>query len=442
MARDRGGNVVILFSAAAPILALATGVGVDYSRAINARHSLQMLADRSALAGAQASRLGNATLGSVTAIVNNVVAAGAHGATINTATSMAANPASVTVKLDQDVAAQFSGIIGKSTFHVNVQATAKVSGGSPLCMASLATADPKLGSMPIPSHDSAGVLILAALALDVAFLPNPGLLMMKGSKTTAPGCIVSTNLAKPYSIASYTASMLTARTIQSGGGYVGTVGTNYSTTPTTDNPAAADPLGGLPPPPVGACNYTGMTVSGGTPTLTPGVYCGGLHITGVANVTLMPGVYVIKDGSLVVDNGSTVSGNGVGFYMTATGTPTSATRPNLYLGTDTHITLTAPMAGAMAGVLFFEDRSLPLGSLNAILSNDARTLLGTMYFSRGFLGIAATSPVADKSAYTIIVANALLLYGGPELVLNTDYSSPVPVPMGVGPNNGQVVLAQ
>ena len=44
---------------------------------------------------------------------------------------------------------------------------------------------------------------------------------------------------------------------------------------------------------------------------------------------------------------------------------------------------------------------------------------------------------------TIIVANALLLYGGPELVLNTNYTAtPVPVPSGVGPKNATITLAQ
>ena len=191
------------------------------------------------------------------------------------------------------------------------------------------------------------------------------------------------------------------------------------------------------------CTYTNLAISGGAATLTPGVYCGGLHISDGASITLLPGVYVIKDGSFIVDSAATVSGNGVGFYLTATA-PVSWTKfPNLYFGTDTHISLSAAATGEMAGVLFFEDRTLPKGALHAILSNDARNLLGTIYLSRGFLGVASSTPVADQSAYTIIVANALLLYGGPELVLNTNYSATaIPVPDGVGPKNGGVYLSQ
>ncbi len=442
--RARGGNVAIVFSLVAPVIVMAMGATLDYGNSISGRRNLQVIADNAALSGAQATRLGNATQSSVSQTVANIVAANSRGANIASTTTIATGMSSVTVTLTQDLPTKFGGIVGIPSMRLQATATAKVSGGAPLCVASLATTDPKLASIPKPSNDAKGSLTLAALAIDIALLPNPGMLMLKGAKLTAPGCIVSTNLPKTYSFTVRDTAMLTARSIQSGGGYSGTVGANYSTTPSTDNPAAADPLAGVPAPAVpSGCTYTSMTVSGGAPALSPGVYCGGLHITGGAVVNLLPGIYVIKDGSFIVDSGSTVNGNGVGFFLTATGTPSWSAFPNVYLGSDTHISLIAPVAGAMAGMLFFEDRNLPQGGLHAFLSNDARNLLGTIYLSRGFLGVAANAPIADQSAYTIIVANALLLYGGPELVLNTNYTAtPVPVPSGVGPKNATITLAQ
>ena len=442
--RHAGGNVAIVFSLVAPALLAAMGATIDYAGTISGKHSLQSIADNAALGGAQASRLGNATQNSIAATVANIVSASAHGARIAAATSVPTDKASVTVTLTQDLPMRFGAMVGMGSTRVTATATAKVSGGAPLCVASLATTDPKLASVPKPSKDAKGNLALLALAIDVALLPNPGILMLKGSKVTAPNCFVSTNLAKPYSMTVKDTAKLSARNIQSGGGYNGTVGVNYSTTPGTDSPAAADPLQSLPTPTTPSmCTYTNLAISGGAATLTPGVYCGGLHISDGASITLLPGVYVIKDGSFIVDSAATVSGNGVGFYLTATA-PVSWTKfPNLYFGTDTHISLSAAATGEMAGVLFFEDRALPKGALHAILSNDARNLLGTIYLSRGFLGVASSAPVADQSAYTIIVANALLLYGGPELVLNTNYSATaIPVPDGVGPRNGGVYLSQ
>jgi hypothetical protein len=70
--------------------------------------------------------------------------------------------------------------------------------------------------------------------------------------------------------------------------------------------------------------------------------------------------------------------------------------------------------------------------VHQILSDDARNLLGTIYLPRGRLNVDANSPIADKSAYTAIVARKISLYGGPHLVLNSNYDeTDVPVPEGI-----------
>ena len=117
----------------------------------------------------------------------------------------------------------------------------------------------------------------------------------------------------------------------------------------------------------------------------------------------------------------------------------------------------------MAGLLIFDDPTgasaqadppYPLPDLTSglwtalkgpprehkILSDDARLLLGTIYMPQGRLIIDATKPIADKSAYTVMVVRRIDLHDGPNLVLNSDYSATdVPVPKGVGPV-GQVLL--
>jgi len=61
-------------------------------------------------------------------------------------------------------------------------------------------------------------------------------------------------------------------------------------------------------------------------------------------------------------------------------------------------------------------------------------LLGTIYMPKGRLIIDANKPIADKSAYTVLVVQRIDLHSGPNLILNSDYSaSDVPVPPGVGP---------
>ena len=96
----------------------------------------------------------------------------------------------------------------------------------------------------------------------------------------------------------------------------------------------------------------------------------------------------------------------------------------------------------MAGLLVFEDRSLPVKLKHRISSNDARKLIGTIYLPAGDLVVDATNPVADQSAYTAIIAQHIELNKGPNLVLNSDYDQTnVPVPAGLK-GTSQVVLIQ
>ncbi|TGE00321.1 hypothetical protein EU555_10590, partial [Methylobacterium nonmethylotrophicum] len=76
-----------------------------------------------------------------------------------------------------------------------------------------------------------------------------------------------------------------------------------------------------------------------------------------------------------------------------------------------------------------------------IISDNARTMLGTIYLPAGRLIIDSSKPVADQSAYTVIVARLINLYEGPNLYLNANYgATSVPVPDGFGPKAGTAAL--
>src|SRR5438067_9911787 len=63
----------------------------------------------------------------------------------------------------------------------------------------------------------------------------------------------------------------------------------------------ADPLAGLPVPPLPATSFAAVSVSGTTArTLSPGTYVGGISVSGGASVTLLPGIYYLKGGGLAV----------------------------------------------------------------------------------------------------------------------------------------------
>ncbi len=78
-----------------------------------------------------------------------------------------------------------------------------------------------------------------------------------------------------------------------------------------------------------------------------------------------------------------------------------------------------------------------------IISDNTRPMLETVGLPSGGVGIDAPRPVADKSAYTAVVARQVNLYEGPNPYLDTnDEGTGVPMPKGVGPLKGRVVLAQ
>ena len=317
------------------------------------------------------------------------------------------------------------------------------------------------------------------LTLDPA---APGVFALeKNAQVTASGCSLYSNSKSTKGMYGKDASIAKAETICSAGGFDG-ARANFVPTPQTDCPVIEDPLKDRAMPAIGDCitlpasaakdpkpNDAAKKDAGNkvetTLTLDPGTYCGGLTITGKANVTLRGGVYVMKDGPLVVDKSAMLTGTDVSFFFTGN-------KGGLLFDKKTTISLTAPTTGTMAGLLMSEERAVsspvdpvtglldevtglllpgtppPLGQtkpmrIYRIISDNARTMLGTIYLPAGRLVIDAKKPVADQSAYTVIVAQQVNLFEGPSLYLNANYdSTSVPVPKGVGPVSGRLLLTQ
>jgi hypothetical protein len=239
---------------------------------------------------------------------------------------------------------------------------------------------------------------------------------------------------------------MTALSICSAGGYSGPA-SGYTPAPGVDCPRLKDPLSDRPAPSVDACTATNEVISGGSATLTPGVCCGGLKITGGTFVTLRPGVYVLKDGPLTIDAASRLIANNAGFYLTGANTV-------LAIDDTTTIRMLAPKSGPLAGILFFEDRAAPAGQSHIMGSRNAQELLGTFYLSRNTLVVGyapttagtaisncniapnfqgkcppANAALSANSAWTIVIARQILVNSGVKLVLNSNYaSSPVAPP--------------
>jgi Flp pilus assembly protein TadG len=418
-ARCRRAGTATLFALSLPLAIGAVGVAIDYGRATLMRTKMQSVADSAALMSARQMQLATATADRVAAFAKSYVTSQLAGVTPTINVDMDALV--VTAKLDTD----YKPVVGVSflanAFHLTASATAKLSNNLPLCM----------------------------LGLDQKAPATVGL--EQNALMTAPGCLVYSNSKSPNGLSVKSSATLKAGFICSAGGKVADSNSNYNPQPATDCPVMPDPLAMRPPPPDGPCNHLAKIVLGGSTTLQPGVYCGGLIISMGADVKMMPGVYIIKDGPFLVNGDATLTGDGVGIYL-------KGLNSNLKFDEQTTISLTAPKDGPMAGLLIYDDptgapallqpliagkytKLLDSAREHLILSDNARTLIGTIYMPKGRLIIDANKPLADKSAYTVLVVQQLDLYSGPNLILNSDYgASEVPVPPGVGLYGGTVSL--
>ncbi|MBB2964363.1 TadE/TadG family type IV pilus assembly protein [Methylobacterium sp. R2-1] len=449
--RDSGGTVTVIVALATTTLIGLVGGAMDYARLVSAQGHIQQAADTGVMAGGNALKLVVSNTASIVGLTTQTIQAEIKDAAKNPVTiqvDVASDKTSVTAMVEQTIQLTFGPFVGMSSQKVSAKAKASVVGKMRLCM----------------------------LALDPA--AKGAFNLEKSAQVTAYDCALYSNSSSPNGMTGKDSSKAIAQTICSAGGFRNDRA-NFTPNPQTGCPAIKDPLADRSAPSVGDCMTLPTSPGpqgplGGpalkenridfTTPLNPGTYCGGLHITKDAVVTLRPGVYVMKDGPLVVDGKATLTGTDVGFYFTGD-------KGGLVFDKLTTVSLTAPVSGVMAGLLLMEDRSVsdpvdpsdlvttpdggklpppppPLAATKPmrtyrIISDNARTMLGTIYLPSGRLVIDSSRPVADQSAYTVVVAQQISLFEGPNLYLNANYNNTsVPVPKGLGPISGRLLLSQ
>jgi hypothetical protein len=199
-------------------------------------------------------------------------------------------------------------------------------------------------------------------------------------------------------------STVSASSFTSVGGVSITGASSSSPSPSTGKAAVADPFATLPAPTVGSCatHPTLYSPPSGT-VLTQGTYCGGISVSGIANVTFSAGTYIIDGGGLTITNSGVASGSGVTFYFTGT----NSTYGSVTASGASTLTLSAPTTGTYEGVLFYQDRTLTPAAGASFGNSAIVSLTGTLYFPTttvSFFGATATSStmaiVADKLSVT------------------------------------------
>ena len=264
--------------------------------------------------------------------------------------------------------------------------------------------------------------------------PNGTSLIIGGNGLSAQ---VSSNCEILVGSASSSALQILGNSTMTGSiGVVGNCTGGDCSTLTTDNELTpyiapfADPLANLPSPAVPPCQYTNQTFSNPiTNTIPNGVYCNGITIQTSGAVNFSPGTYYLVGGGLSIAQGFSpnLSGSGVTFYNTQgagypygginiTGTPTGS--------------LTAPTSGDLAGILFYQDRNIPINSSPSTINgsgfgSNGMVYTGSLYFPTTGLTYTGAQVV---NPYELLVAWNLTLLGN--TVLSNNYSS---LPNGSSP---------
>jgi hypothetical protein len=236
-----------------------------------------------------------------------------------------------------------------------------------------------------------------------------------GNVTVLSGCGLLVDSSSSSGMTTVGHVSITAPSIAVVGGYTGS---GYTPTPKTVVIAASDPLAYVQAPTVGSCAYTNFSLHGTSGTssspyqLYSGTYCGGITVHGNAWLHFNAGTYVLAGGGMNISANTTMTGTGVTFYDT-TGTGGYGA---IALNGNSTVNLSAPTSGSLAGMLFFQDRSIPsTGASSTISGNSSSTFDGALYFPTTTVSFNGNS---SANGYSIVVADQLTLSGNASLGSN------------------------
>jgi Flp pilus assembly protein TadG len=346
---DRGerGQALAMFALVLVVVLAAAGMLIDGGRAWVERRAAQNAADTAALAAARAVANGGYTCNATgrdtatnaatnIANVNGYTNVDVHFPPVNSSkASINGSCSYIEVDVSSTLSTTFSRVVGQNSWPVSARAISQVAQGQ------IATCNFCALNSSTQNHTLL-VNLGSQLRVDGSIYVN------SKNGGTGPGCTTkSWNVCGDGFDIFGTGGTISAATIQTVGGWethdqdvatadgVAVSGCSapdppsYSTvspTPVSNvcihQPVLPDPLSYVPTPvysdytaQVGSSSQlTALKISGGTTTIQPGIYWGGIQITNNANVTFAPGVYIMATGGLTVSGNATINAPNVMIY--------------------------------------------------------------------------------------------------------------------------------
>ena len=384
----------VLISVAALLIGLTAflGLAFDIGELQWTRRRLQIAADSAANAGTREILAGSSLSTAVSAAkadaALNGFTDGSAGVTVTVNNPPktgydTSNSSAVEAIVSQNVPVYFLAIFGKSTAPLHARAVSKA-GPSTDCVYILSPSGSKAFSI------SGAVNINLSCGAITNSTDSAGMSVNGAVNFTGQASVV--------------------------GGYRSTGAVQWNPgPPQTGVDAQTDPLSYIPAPAVGSCNFTNYKVSGSyNITVNPGVYCNGMQFTGAGNITFNAGTYILLGGGLSISGAVNMTGTGITFYITQ---GSGYSYGPVSISGASNSTLTAPTTGGLAGILFFQDRTIASPAASGITGASNDNFVGALYFPTSDL----TYSGASNGQYTILVAKTLKLNGA--ATVGANYSS-------------------
>jgi putative Flp pilus-assembly TadE/G-like protein len=200
-----------------------------------------------------------------------------------------------------------------------------------------------------------------------------------------------------------------------GGSFGGTIHSGMEPTP--------DPLRSIPQPDPSTMNVRSTKrlthSSAQTINLQPGVYIGGISVSGKGNVNLAPGIYYMKGGFSFSGQGS-ITGNGVTIFNDP-----QSNSDAIDLSGQGAITLTPPLDGPYQGITLFQSRTSTNQPTVSVTGTGTAPLYmtGTFYVPNALLKVTGNG--TEDTIGSQYISNWLQLGGNGSFNVNWD---PVLVP--------------
>lgn len=221
------------------------------------------------------------------------------------------------------------------------------------------------GAAPWPAHRSATVKMNpGAQACVLALDPHASAAVsLQGSTDVSmSSCVIAANSDAPDAASLGGSAQVSAGCVSTVGGTSGLSPPNANLTcgaPLEHQYASFDPLADVVPPPYTLCL---PVPNGKTYTLSPGTYC---DKTLSGNITLNPGVYILRGTTIKPGGNGSLNGQGVTIFLME-GAQT-------YINANEMVNLSPPTSGPYAGITIFESHgntsALTLnGGANSVIS--------------------------------------------------------------------------